>query len=628
MALFQAVSAFGGDTKYPVSAIPEELKANANVVVREKLVVFTIASRSKASIKVLEAITILNEKGSLYATRTVGYDKLEKITDFSATVYDAAGKQIKKLRTKDISDQSAYDGFSLYSDQRIKSATLAQANYPYTVEFEYEVEYKYLYSIPGAIIAGEKKSIQHTSYQLIYPPEFAPRYITLNIGESPKKEKLSDGRESVSWSFENVKPVTFEPHGPRHSELLPQILAAPTSFEYDGFAGSMVSWKEYGAWNAQLINGREELPEATKQRVRELTKGLTTVEQKAKGLYEFLQNRTRYVSIQEGVGGLQPFAASVVDETGYGDCKALSNYMVALLKEAGVKGYYTQIRAGENEPDILLDFPSHQSNHIIVAVPSGKDTLWMECTSQKAPFGYLGSFTGDRSALMITEEGGKMVRTPSYKAEQNKQSRFADVVVDVLGNAKATVRTTYSGMQYENGGLDGLLDNQYDDQKKWVQDNTHIPSFSVNTFSMKGIKSKIPSAFVNLDLTLNRYASASGKRLFIAPNLMNRVTFIPEKVEDRQTAVVRYSNYLDLDTVTFHFPEILYPEFLPQAVKIYSRFGEYETSYQLNAGTLVYIRKMKVWKGRFPKDSYNELIDFYKNVNKSDNMKLVFVNKT
>jgi hypothetical protein len=616
------------EVKYAVSEIPAELLEGVNVVVREDHMVFKINSISNATYRNHSVVTILNEKGKRYASETVDYSKLIRITDFNATVYDALGKPIKRLKNSEIIDQSAFDGFTLFSDQRLKHADLSQQTYPYTVEFEYEMELKYLYGIPGTTIGGEKISVQKASYQLIYPAALMPRYLALNISQAPLKQTLTNGNESVTWKFENVKPVSFEPIGPRQSELLPHIMAAPSKFEYEGYVGNMETWKEYGRWSHQLAVGRSELPPATKQKVKELTKNLTTPEEKAKVLYQFLQNKTRYVGIQEGIGGLQPFPASVVDETGYGDCKALSNYMVALLAEAGIKGYYTHIRAGENEPEVVLAFPSHQSNHAIVGVPLVNDTVWMECTSQSKPFGYMGKFTGDRYALMITEDGGKIVRTPAYKAEQNRQTRRAKVVVDGQGNAKANVRTMYSGIQFENGGLSELLDNQYDEQKKWVQNYTEIPNFQINTYSMSGIKTKIPVAIVNLDLALPRYASVSGKRLFLSPNLMNKSRYVPEKIESRKTDVVLRSNYLDVDTVNFQFPENLYPEFLPQPVKVSSRFGEYEASFQFSEGSLIYIRKMKVSKGRFPKEAYNEYVEFYKNINKADNIKLVFLSKT
>jgi hypothetical protein len=615
------------ETKYPVSDIPADLLDGANVVVRDDDRIFRINSKSSATYRYHYAVTILNAKGDAYASETVGYDKLEKITEFNATVYDEFGKQIKRLRNSEIIDQSAYDGFSLYSDQRLKYANLSQQKYPYTVEFEYEVEYKYLYSIPGITIGGEKISIQNASYRLVYPTALVPRFFTGNISQAPQKQ-ISGNLESITWKFQNVKPVKFEPIGPRHRDLLPRIMAAPSIFEYDGFAGSMETWQKYGNWTRELMQGKSDLSVATKQKVKDLVNGLTTTEEKARVLYRYLQEKTRYVSIQEGIGGLQPFAASVVDQTGYGDCKALCNYMVALLAEGGVKGYYTRIRAGDGEPDLVLEFPSHQTNHIIVMVPSVKDTLWLECTSQTSPFGYLGSFTNDRYALMIAEDGGKVVRTPALKAEQNGQTRNAKIIVDAQGNAKASVRTMYSGTQFENGGLSALLDNQYDEQKKWIQNNTDIPNFVVNSYSITGIRSRIPVATVKLDLTLPRYASVSGKRLFLSPNLMNKSNTALEKLESRQTDVVLYSSYLDVDTVNFKFPENLYPEFLPQPVKIISRFGEYEASFQFNEGSLVYIRRIKVWKGRFPKDSYNELVEFYKNISKADNTKLVFLNKT
>ncbi len=280
----------GGDPKYPVQAIPEDMKANVNVVIREEVMIFKILTRSSASLHVLEAITILNEKGKDYASEVIGYDKLSKIKEFNGNVYDATGKLIKKLKSSEIRDQSSYDGFSLYSDVRLKYADLSQAVYPYTVEFEYVKEYKFLFQIPGFVVVPEEKvSVQHSQYSLQFPSGLPPRYKVFNISQSPQKGKTTEGLESISWTFENVKPLKSEPLGP--PALFPKIMATPTFFKYDGYEGTMDSWDHFGQWIASLNKGRNALPEETKAKILQLTQNLKTPEEKIKAIYEYLQGK-------------------------------------------------------------------------------------------------------------------------------------------------------------------------------------------------------------------------------------------------------------------------------------------------------------------------------------------------
>jgi len=214
------ILSYGADPKYPVSAIPEELKKDVNVVVREDKMVYTITSRSTASLHVLMVATIFNSNGSRYAQRAVGYNKLSKVTGIKANVYDAAGNLIRKAKPSEIIDRSAYDGFSLYSDNRYKAVDLTQGSYPYTIEFEYQIDYKFLYSIGETyLISGEKVSVQHVSYQLIFPSGLAPRYKVLNINSEPLRT-TEKGMQSLLWSFENLKPIKFEPYGPDVDEIL------------------------------------------------------------------------------------------------------------------------------------------------------------------------------------------------------------------------------------------------------------------------------------------------------------------------------------------------------------------------------------------------------------------------
>ena len=145
---------------------------------------------------------------------------------------------------------------------------------------------------------------------------------------------------------------------------------------------------------------------------------------------------------------------------------------------------------------------------------------------------------------------------------------------------------------------------------------------------MRNKKDKVPSAVVTVDLNLKRFATVSGKRIFMTPNLMNRSTTLPEKLESRKTNVVTRSAYVHMDTINYTLPEGIYPEYLPAPVNLRTRFGEYEASYLLDQGKLIYVRKLKMNKGEFPAESYNELVEFYRSLSKADNAKMVFLSKT
>ena len=73
---------------------------------------------------------------------------------------------------------------------------------------------------------------------------------------------------------------------------------------------------------------------------------ITDPQTKVAVLYNYLQQNTHYVGIQLGIGGWQTYDAAYVATKKYGDCKALSNFMISLLKEAGIKGHAVVIKGG------------------------------------------------------------------------------------------------------------------------------------------------------------------------------------------------------------------------------------------------------------------------------------------
>ena len=254
--------------------------------------------------------------------------------------------------------------------------------------------------------------------------------------------------------------------------------------------------------------------------------------EKAKILYEYMQERTRYVSIQIGISGWQPFKALTVDKNGYGDCKALSNYMFAMLKAVGVKFHYAIVNAGEDSEGMIKEFSSNQFNHAILCIPNNSDTVWLECTSQVHPFGYIGSFTDDRDVLLISPHGGKPVHTKSYSREDNQQKRNAEITISSTGNIEAVVKTIYTGIKYEK--VLRMFELSEEDKEKRLQKSLNLPNVNFNKIAYENKKTRMPEATENLQFLVNSYVSSSSKRLFIPINFLNKHK-VPKEMTERKT---------------------------------------------------------------------------------------------
>jgi len=617
----------GGDKRFPVSDIPDELKDDAEAVIRLIDETYEITATDAAVYRSKFAVTIFSEKVNYLAYVYEFYDKLSKVRDFSAWVYDAEGNEITKLKKGDIIDRSNVSGFSLYEDDRVKIGDMSQKRYPYTVYSEIEKTYDYVYQIPRfAPVPGEKVAVEMARYTLIAPEDIFPRYKQINVFEEPKMA-MNSGRKSLIWEMKNIDVVETASFGYSWNEKAPMILVAPTRFSFDGYDGDMSTWNSFGKWIKSLNADRNTLPEETKQRLRELTANMSSRE-KVMAIYDYMQDRTRYVSIQLGIGGYQPFESGLVDEVGYGDCKALSFYTKSMLEAVGIPSNYTLIFAGNQYIPLYEDFPSATFNHVILAVPMERDTIWLECTSQTSPNGYLGSFTHDRKALMITDDGAEVVKTPVYTHEVNYEDRVGTISLKEDGSATASVSTDYGGIMYEYGGLSQVLHLGADEQKEWIHKVTHIPHYELKSYDISNHEGQIPFARVDLTMDLPKYSSTGGKRIFFAPNIMNTFSNPLPKESSREEPVRIRTGFNDSDSIIFEFPSHLRPEYLPEAVQIKNKFGIYRTNYEFIQGRLIYQRKFILFKGDYEAADYQAIFDFFNDVAREDRRKVVMLGGT
>ncbi|MBI3139182.1 MAG: DUF3857 domain-containing protein [Sphingobacteriales bacterium] len=622
--LIMGLTVFAGDGEYAVTKIPAVLLKNANAVKRMEQISFEVVNTGEAILKKRYAITILNENGDQQALFMEYYDKMFEIKNIEGALYDAGGKELKRLKNKQIMDITGSDDNNLIDDNRRKVHDFFHRIYPYTVEYEVEIRFEGTLFFPVWLPREDEDfAVEQSSISIISHPDYTVRYKAFNYPGEPVVT-TEKNRKILTWEVKELPAIKDEYASPPWEDINTAVYFGPTAFEVQKYKGNMESWQDFGKFVYALKAGRDKLPDNIKQVVHQLADPVRDPKEKIAKLYEYMQKNTRYISIQLGIGGWQPFDAAYVAGKSYGDCKALTNYMFSLLKEAGINSYYTLVRAGRSAKRIMADFPSSQFNHVILCVPVSSDTVWLECTSQTLPAGYLGDFTCDRHVLIVDENGGKLIRTPKYAMKENLQTRRVKAVLDEEDNLRVKSETVYGGLQQDNYHdlIHGL---SKDKVKEVLHEQLDFATYEVNSFEYKETRSVLPEVEEKLDITVNNYATLTGKRLFIVPNVMTRTYHRLTPNEDRKFDIELGFEYKDVDTVEITIPAGYSAESVPAEISLSTKFGNYQSRVKVEGNRITYYRSIEHFSGTYPAKDYADLVKFYDAMYKADRNKLVLV---
>ncbi len=301
-----------------------------------------------------------------------------------------------------------------------------------TVKPQVPGQFWFEYTFPKDVIAKDEQleiSVPKDKYVKVASPELAPQI------------KDEGARRIYSWKTSNLQHKdsqnkTFQPEAPKPSVQV-------TTFK---------NWEDVGRWYGDLQRPQAAVTPAIQAKANELTKGLTSDEDKMRAIYDFVSARFHYVSLSFGVGRFQPHAAQEVMENEYGDCKDKHTLLAALLKAAGYDAWPALINFSGK---IDVDVPSPgQFNHLITVVPVGIKIIWLDTTPEVAPFGMLLANLRDKKALVIPTDKsaslGKfaiLMDTPTQPPSDSHQTFTAKGRLTADGTLTANVHQTLTGDQ-------------------------------------------------------------------------------------------------------------------------------------------------------------------------------------
>ena len=612
-------------TDYNVSRISHLLLKDADAVIRKKNITFNVSDRKSAYSKIVTAVTIFNQEGRSFSDLEIPYDRFKKIKNIEGCIYDKDGELVKELDENDIIDVSDVSNSSIYDESRLKKISLHYQMFPYTVEYSYEEEIEGYVQWPVWVDQETLDAVEYSNFVVTIPSELKLRFWCSQDSVKPTITLKGDEREYV-WESKDLKKLSNDVYGDNYEDFATVVRIAPNEFEIDDAEGDMSSWKTFGKWYHDLCKGKDNLPDKVIQEINQLTLAAINPLEKIEMLYKYLQKNNRYVSVQLGIGMWQPYDATYVYEHGYGDCKALSNYMVTLLSKVGIKAFQVLIKSGNARFTFINEFPNQMFNHAIVCVPMEKDTIWLECTSTTNSCGEIGSSNENRQALMITHEGGAVVRTPKSNSNKNVQIRVTNASLKSTGDLELATSILWTGNQ--KATISSFVEYATPREiEEWISKLVTAPGLNIS--SHKFIKDEKESVNkFNLNITLLRYGTPGNTRFFFQPSIMETRRSVPTEVDKRYSPVKFNYPYIDIDTVRFTVPDEFIVETVPNNVAVNFPFGKfYSKTTVINNKSILYERYLEINNYIIPPEEYNEYRRFIQQIVAADRAKAILIKR-
>ncbi len=536
----------------------------------------------------------------------VYFDGSSSVTSFEADVQSFGAKKPVKAKRRDRTTAVASDGFSLNTDGRYAVLQLdAPTTYPATIRVH--------------SIVDVRESIHMPFVGWRYPKDMTLQLGELVVnGDLPQVRHMvvdphaqlvrSDSAGAMVWRIRDYTTPKAEDYSTTWIQHGPAILLSPKLAKLGGIAGDYSDWAGKGAWTADLLSARETLPPAAAQAVQALVAGVDDPRERVRRVYEFLQKRSHYVSVQLGIGGFQPAPPEEVHRLGYGDCKGLSNYTRLLLKSIGQEAYYCEIGVQDREI-VYPEFSSTgQTNHAIVAVPlspkpgttpTASDTIWLECTSQTTPAGFLGANAAGRRALLIKDGTGHLVRTSGYKPSDNHRSSFATIQVQANGSSTFERRATDRGASLNRAYRLAQLDPV--NRVKIAKGGYSVDVEALEVSARIDYDALGPVGYVTERGQLPQLVKKVGTRLVWTTLTWVGTIDAPSDTLNRLHAVDLDHGYTRVDSVVYVLPKGYVLSKLPSEQQASSSYGEAKlTATVRSVGEVLVVRTLLIKGGQFP----------------------------
>lgn len=628
LVLFQFVGAFAQDFEYSVFSIPEELKLNANSVVRKAHTEINIISQQSMTISTSKVVTILNAAGYENLQTTFYYDKYSKVKSIEGAIYNAYGTKLSRIKKGSFRDLSVNDDYPAFKGHGRLELKYTPVEYPFTIEMECTIESSNTADIPTwFLIEHYNESIESGSLLFNGNLDLGFKWFEVNFSDKYTIEKKSDDKGTI-YLANKVPAVVPELAAPHLTQLVPHIIFTVERFSLEGEQGEASNFKELGDWYIRsFLQGAARLSNDTENNILKVMDTVKSSLEKAKSVYQYVQKHTRCVNVPLGLGGWRPMDAKEVAKLGYGDSKSLVNYTKALLDFVEVPSYYTLVYADEQgKRDVKEDIVRLQGNHVILQVPIKGKNHWLECSSFVSPFGLQCEHTDGRNALVLKPESSQIIKTGAFSTAQNKRVTTGRFAITEEGDIAGEIKVVSTGAEYERNYF---LERRSKPKqfKYYVKRYANLNGLSIDTTIVANNRSVFEFTEA-IKFEAKRFGKRVDNDLTFSLNAFSQQPLIYLKNKDRQYPIEILQGMTYVDEIQIDLPDgfVLGGELSGYHVE--TKYGRYKTEIQsISEQSVIYKREFVLNKGFYHKEEYEDFRLFMEQVTRNDVSKVELVER-
>lgn len=559
---------------------------------------------------------VLRRAASASIKDKVMSSQFEKLIDFRAKTIS---KEKKSYPVQKLVEENDFGGYVFHDG-------IIEKSFNYTNVEEGSIKYKYTrtqFTDPHILRSfhfADFNPIEEAKLTVKVDKDIDLGFKIFNAPENleySKKEK----RKYVlhTWKVKNLDKLDYEPNMLGFLHISPHIEFFIKSYKNrDDEQVKVLSslgdlYTLYQGFVSKIENNESE---TLREKALEITKDLSSEEEKVRAIFSWVQNHVKYIAFEGGYEGFIPRGAAQILESRYGDCKDMANIIYQMSQYVDIENVHLTWIGTRERPYTYRDLHTPLvDNHMIATYKKGDEYIFLDATSEHVPFGYPSEFIQGKQAMMaLDKDHYELIHVPVLKGDKNKRIESIHFKIDeekITGKGTLTL-TGYSRIHV----LYALTDKNKIEQKEAVK---NILKKGSNKFLLEDYEYKNEQNELTFDYTFNvdNYVTNLGDKKYINLFLDKPLKSLKIKKDRVHDFILNYQ-HAKVNQYTIEIPDDFSFDFIPENDQYSCSLGDFTIEYKkLDENHLELTSNCNIHTLQISKDKFEEWNEFIKRLNQN-----------